>query len=388
MRWLLAALVLLAGCQRAPAPLAHEAYLWQRLWTPAVARAMDDAPVSGWRVLALQVVGEQLRPAGPDLAVLAARAAPVRLVVRIEGSRLPIAVDTLTQALTPLLARWQAAGVRLVGIEIDHDCASAALADYARWLGDLRGRLPAALPLSITALPSWLDSPALADVLAAVDHSVLQVHAVQRPQQGLFDPDRALDWIRAWERRSPQAYWVALPAYGVRVHTDAAGALLAVDAETALDRTGPAGVELRADPVALARLLAALNADPPQRLRGILWFRLPLPGDRRALSSASWRALVEGQPLRADWRVRSQTQNPGSSDLWLHNAGNLDAPPPPVELPVHCPYADALPPYRLQAGTPLILQPEAGAWLRSGRALRIGWARCAAALPSEWTLPR
>lgn len=387
MRWLLAALVLLAGCQRAPVPLAHEAYLWQRLWTPAVARAMDDAPVGGWRVLALQVVGDQLRPAAPDLAVLAARAAPMRLVVRIEGSRLPIAVEALTQALAPLLTRWQAAGVHLVGIEIDHDCASAALADYAHWLVELRGHLPGALPLSITALPSWLDSPALAEVLAAVDHSVLQVHAVQRPQQGLFDSERALDWIRAWEQRSPRPYWVALPAYGVRVRTDAAGALLGVDAEGALDRTGPAGVELRADPLALAHLLAALAADPPQRLRGILWFRLPLPGDRRTLSSASWRALVEGQPLRADWRVRSRAQTQGSVDLWLHNAGNLDAPPPPVELPVHCSYADALPPYRLRAGTPLVLQPDAAAWLRSGRQLQIGWARCAAALPSEWTLP-
>lgn len=387
-RWLLALLLLLAACQRpAPPPLTHEAYIWQRVWTPAVVNAMRDAPVHGWRVLALQVVGTTMRTAGVDLAALAASARPVRAVIRIEGSRLPIDVATLGNELGPLLERWRAAGVLLVGIEIDHDCASAALADYSRWLTGLRTALPADLPLSITALPAWLDSPALETLLAGVDHSILQVHAVQRPQQGLYDPDQALRWIRAWDRRSARPFLAALPAYGVRVRTDASGALLTVDAEGEIDRSGSAGVEMRVEPPALARLLDALTADRPAQFDGIVWFRLPLPGDRRALSHASWAALIAASPLRADWRVQSNVQTQGSVDLWLHNAGNLDARPPPVELPVSCRFADALPPYRLHQSAVLTLQPEADAWLRAGQRLRIGWARCSAAPPTEWSLP-
>ena len=111
----------------------------------------------------------------------------MRLVVRIEGARGPLAVPALWAELEPLLARWRAGGVDVAGIEIDHDCATAALDDYASWLRELRDAMPRDLKLSVTALPSWLESPALDQVLGAVDDSVLQVHAVQRPDHALFD---------------------------------------------------------------------------------------------------------------------------------------------------------------------------------------------------------
>src|SRR4051812_18329086 len=46
----------LSGSAVPPASLAHEAYIWQRVWTPQVRNAIASTPkiVSGWRVLIAQ----------------------------------------------------------------------------------------------------------------------------------------------------------------------------------------------------------------------------------------------------------------------------------------------------------------------------------------------
>lgn len=389
---LLCALILLIiACNPpAPAPLPHEAYVWQRQWTPAVvaALAQPDLPFAAWRVLALQVVGNRSVLATPDVAALAASARPVRLVVRIEGARMPIAVPALLAQLQPLLANWQAAGVHLVGVEIDHDCASAALADYARWLAELRAALPAQLKLSITALPTWLDAPELDGVLAISDESVLQVHAVARPQQGLFDEKRALAWARRYAERTPRPFALALPAYGVRVATGDDGAVSAVDGEGEWDRAGPGAVELRAEPQQLAGFLAALRGARLAHLSAIVWFRLPVAGDRRAYSPGMLAAMIAGRPLRAAFRAETLSAGNGSSDVFVHNVGNTDGPPPSVKLPEYCRFGDALGHYRLQRdGQALRLAPAADAWLRAGDRERVGWARCNQQLNREWNLP-
>jgi hypothetical protein len=350
---------------------------------------LDQAPAfAGWRVLGLQVTGTQQIAIRPDLAALAGSARPVRLVVRIEGARLRPAVAALTTLLQPQIAHWRAAGVVLVGIEIDHDCATAALVDYADWLEELRAALPRDLTLSITALPSWLESAALDDVLAAVDESVLQVHAVARPDRGLFDTDAALRWTRAWAARSSRPFNVALPAYGVRASTDAQGAIEAVDAEADIERSGATGRELRADPRTLAAYLRQIGDDAPRQLAGFVWFRLPVAGDRRGWSTLTLAAVIDSQPLAARFVVESARNDGGSFDLRLRNEGNLDQLPPTVDLPADCRLGDALGRYRLltDAEGTLQLVPEADAWLEAGAVMPIGWIRCNESLLQEWEL--
>ena len=376
------------ACTPTPDPT-HEAYIWQRQWTPAVVAALSaqQSVFAGWRVLGLQVIGSQKIDVRPDLAALASSARPVRLVVRIEGARGPLAVPALLARLSPLIARWRAAGLDLTGIEIDHDCATSALADYASWLQQLRRGLPGELRLSITALPSWLDSPALDQLLAAVDDSVLQVHAVERPDRSLFDGKQARQWTLAFARRTQHPFAVALPAYGVRVDTDAQGRVSAVDAEADIERSGAGGRELRADPREVARFLRQLASDRPENLRGYLWFRLPVAGDRRGWSAAMLGAVIAATPLESHFVVRGTLNAGGSVDLALRNLGTLDAPPPAVDLPAHCRLGDALGRYRLQS-TPagLRLAPDADAWLPVGETMDIGWVRCAQTLEREWVI--
>lgn len=371
--------LLLVACQREPRQLPHEAYVWQRAWTPAVSAALAaQAPrFSGWRVLALQVIGIRQISTTPDLPALATSKRPVRLVVRIEGSRLPLAVVDLLETLGPQVERWRAAGVDLTGIEIDHDCATSALADYASWLRQLRSGLSGELRLSITALPSWLDSPALDQVLAAVDDSVLQVHGVERPDRSLFDGDRARQWTLAFARRTRHPFAVALPAYGVRVDSDAQGRVRAVDAEADIERSGAGGRELRADPREVAAYLQELTLDVPPRLAGFVWFRLPVPGHRRGWSAITLAALIAGDDLVADFVTEWSAQNGGAADIWIRNVGNVDDVPPTIALPVHCRLADALAGYRIEStASGLQLSADFETRLQPGKRIRAGWARC------------
>ena len=140
------------------------------------------------RVLALQVhPREGWREIPADLSLLKQDGRPLWLVARLDGQLPQLDQEAIIQRLLALTQRWQAAGLPVTGVEIDHDAATARLPDYQRFLQRLRQRLPTALQLGITALPAWIGSPNLPGVLQQADSSVLQVHAVLSPQQGLFD---------------------------------------------------------------------------------------------------------------------------------------------------------------------------------------------------------
>jgi len=258
-------------------------------------------------------------------------------------------------------------------VEIDHDCASARLPAYADLLAALRPTLPPGLALSITALPTWLKSPHLEALLRQVDSSVLQVHAINDPRDGLFDPQQAQRWAEAYGKRSEKPFMLALPAYGVAV----IGTSRQVESEAPLD-TGRSRRELLADPQQVANLLTTLHERRPENLRGIIWFRLPLPGDRRAWPLATLQAVMQGQPLSASITV-DVTQAGPLRELTLVSTGNRD-----VGLPArvsltgsHCEAADAVAGYRLEQSEngPVFVRKQP-ARLAAGQRQALGWARC------------
>ncbi|MBE7451740.1 MAG: DUF3142 domain-containing protein [Kofleriaceae bacterium] len=168
--------------RRSSPGLRHEAYVWQRAWTGAVREAVRGAPaeLAGLRVQLLEVDrrGQLGRP-GVDAAALAAARRPVTAVVRIDGARLPAGVS-LAPALDAIAA-WRRAGVLVVGLEIDHDCATAALPAYAR----LRSPPPAGwLRFGDGALPTWAGARPGPELAAAVDGAGGAAHAVRPRARG------------------------------------------------------------------------------------------------------------------------------------------------------------------------------------------------------------
>ncbi|WP_085667316.1 MULTISPECIES: DUF3142 domain-containing protein [unclassified Pseudomonas] len=377
----LVAVLLLCACERQDAvPLDQQLYVWQRQWTPAHEPALNDSrsDFSTLRVLALQASPNAgWSRARIDSELLKRDARPLIAVIRLDGQLKALDSQAVTAQILQVLADWQVQGLTLAGVEIDHDAGSARLSAYTEFLTHLRGALPANLPLSITALPAWLDSPQLPALLAIVDSSVLQVHAVSDPRRGLFDPEQAQRWAKAWGRMTDKPFYLALPAYGVALLPDVDGAPV-VESEVPLERGGQRR-ELLADPQQLGRLANELREDRPAHLAGLIWFRLPLANDRRAWSLSTLRAVARGDALSSQLGVVFTEQN-GLQDIALRNVGNLDSAwPARITIQARgCEGADALAGYSLQQDPDLLTFTR----LRDGRLpaggqRAIGWARCA-----------
>ncbi|WP_405122611.1 DUF3142 domain-containing protein [Pseudomonas sp. M20] len=373
--------ILLVACKQQDAPpLDQQLYIWQRQWTPAHEAALRDSrqDFSTLRVLALQAFPNAgWSSARIDAPLLKADGRPLIAVIRLDGQLKSLDQDQVTAQILQVLADWQAQGLRLSGVEIDHDAGNARLPAYAEFLKHLRVALPTDIPLSITALPAWLDSSQLPVLLQTVDSSVLQVHAVSDPRRGLFDSDQALKWAKAWARITDKPFYLALPAYGVALLPDDGGAPV-VESEVQLERSGERQ-ELLADPLQLSQLGKALREDPPAHLAGLIWFRLPLANDRRAWSLTTLRAVSRGEQLASQLGVVLSEYN-GLYDIRLDNPGNLDSGwPARITLKAQsCEGADALAGYSLQQSPDLLTFTR----LRDGRMpaggqRAIGWARCA-----------
>lgn len=382
------AALMLPACQQSAKPLPQDAYIWQRQWTPAVTRAMHDSSsfVAQWRVLAAELdAGGRWNMAAPDWPALQAAVRPVVLVVRINGQLKDFPQTQVLQQIVHLRAQWQAAGVTLAGIEIDHDCATARLPAYAAFLHALRQQMESKEVLSITALPTWLTSPALDALLVAADEAVLQVHAVMNPRQGLFDPKRASGWMQEFAQRTRHPWRVALPTYSTRVTWNARGMVTAIESEQATLASSGAAQELMAQPQVMADFVAQLERAAPAGLAGVVWFRLPTDDDVRAWSASTWRAVLTRQALRPDLQVQARAAAAGLHDIILSNNGNADATLPlAVRLDQACPLADGINGYVLasDANGNYFKRAQDGL-LRTGRQRTIGWIRC----PDNSTAP-
>jgi hypothetical protein len=126
-------------------PLPHDAYVWQRVWTPKVVTAAQRSTdlVRSWRILLAEagrsgrwskvsIPWDELRATGrPIIAVL-------RIDGRLDEARMPALLDQVATTV-------DAASGPLAGVEIDYDCPTWKLETYAHFLAALRARLPASL---------------------------------------------------------------------------------------------------------------------------------------------------------------------------------------------------------------------------------------------------
>ena len=378
--WLAAMLsIVVAACQPAPVALSQQAYIWQRIWSAEHALALDESRdlLSGFRVLAAQMhPREGLVEARVDLDLLAHDRRPVIAVLRMDGELATLDAVSIAALLSRIIKAWRAAGVNLAGVEIDYDCATSRLSDYAQLLQVLREKRANDVGLSITVLPTWMQSSSLPELLRIVDQAVLQVHSVSSPEHGLFNPANARRWIAQFDRLSPVPFWVALPSYGSSLVRDPQGNLQ-VESERVLPIAG-SRTELSIDPKEMSDFLHNLGSKKPIHLLGIVWFRLPLVSDHRGWSMTTLRAVIGGHALAS--QIKLQLRRSGSADdLVVSNAGSLDAAMPEhiSVQPAACEAADALAGYSLRRDSAgLDFQRTENDTLRAGGERVIAWLRC------------
>jgi hypothetical protein len=343
------------------------AYLWQRAWTQELAAAVTRNAdlITHWHVLVAEGPATgSLRAVAPNWTAILATGRNTTPVIRIDGQIAPDSAASLAAEMLALLQTLPPAAQ--TSLEIDHDCATSRLANYAAFLRLLRRRLAPGTALAITALPTWLSSPDLPDLARAAGHLILQVHAVDDPRVDLFDARHAEAWVRRMEQVSPRTFEISLPAYSVRIVTGPSGGLLAASGENASHAPGP-GEEDIAPPAEVARFLAWLRSENPPLLTGIVWFRLPLASDRRAWSAATLRRLTLGQ-APAEHLVTEAN----AGVLSLRNDGDDVPLPARITFPRGC-VGDGLGSYGSDGS---VLVRDRNGLLRSGERLVVGWFRC------------
>ncbi len=255
-------------------------------------------------------------------------------------------------------AKAESVGLKVVGLQIDFDCATRSLPKYADLLTRIRAALGRpALKLSITALPTWYDSGDLGAVLDAVDFAAPQYYEANlsesltrfAPVSDLQAAARGL----AKAERFGKPFYAGLPAYGHALMTDETGRVLGLYREMtadeatrhpafqfvrafAADRSGqPAtaqttigenladfiairnardgrgrGYHLIYDlptPELLARHLALIEKNRPANCRGVILFRYPEPGATMTLPLPAIAAALQKRTALPDLKVTVQS---------------------------------------------------------------------------------
>lgn len=260
--------------------------------------------------------------------------ATVGLALRIGPFGGPFARDDdragLLASLAASLAKEAAEnGVGVRELQIDFDCAESKLEGYLAWVTAIRGRVPST-PLVITALPGWLGHPAFEKLARSVDGYVLQVHSLERPASPdapftLCDPGLARKAVaRAGQLGSP--FRVALPTYGYLLGFDRKGNFAGLSAEGPLRKWGMETQlrEVRSDPAELAGLVREWEANHPETMRGVIWYRLPVEGDALNWSWPTLARVMRGEAPKPGLRVEVRRTQAGLVEFDLVNAGDAD----------------------------------------------------------------
>jgi hypothetical protein len=341
-----------APAARAAAAWSHGAYVWQRQPGPEVAAAMRAAAqfTDGFCILAAEISWSKGAPVITrmplDCAKLAALGKPIGLALRIGTPPNFQILDFKSQIVAEAAAIVSSAintGLAPAEIQIDYDCPESKLDAYRQLLAGLR-QAAGAIPLTFTALPAWLKHD---DAFAALAREVaptgggfvLQVHSLEKPADidapfTLCDPARALAWTRqadAIAARFGTRFRIALPTYGYVLGFTGGGRFTGLAAET--PRDWPANTRLRAvrsDPAEMSRLAQQLAAGKFPRADGIIWFRLPVEGDRLAWNTTTFAAVVRGGPVESRLEAGVWRRQPGLAEIAIVNRGQTTLELPPL----------------------------------------------------------
>lgn len=327
--WLLMGL-LLCGEARA-GTLSQEAYIWQRVWGEPVLEAVGEhgRVFDGLSVLVAEVSWKGGAPsvARIDYAQLRKWGGRFGLVMRVQSFKKTGAM--LRELARELVMEAREKGLEPYELQVDFDCAQSGLAEYGRWLGEVREGL-APLPVTFTALPTWLREAEFERLARANPGYVLQVHSLASPIT-LKHPTTLCDTnaARAAVERASRLgvpFRVALPTYAYVLAFDKGGGFVGLSAEGPR-RSWPAGTRVRelwADPEGIAALVGGWKAAPPAHLRGFTWYRFPVRGDVFNWRWPTLAATMEGRSPQPVFATELRLVEAGLYEAGLANRGEVD----------------------------------------------------------------
>ena len=127
-------------------------------------------------------------------------------------------------------ARRDGADVR--GLQLDIDFPTRLLPRYEQTVSAIRPHLPPGTELSITGLPTWMDSPALNGVVKNVDFWVPQFYGGEIPTQSsqiipISSPESITYFVNK-ARQIDKPFYAGLAAYSVALLYNASGSLISL----------------------------------------------------------------------------------------------------------------------------------------------------------------
>lgn len=320
-------------------PIDQEVYVWQRSWSGPVQDSISQvrSDFSSFIVLGAEVSFKDGDPeifrvpidyqslSDSDITVgIAIRIGPFSGDFSDEGtSRL------LCEIASSLIGEAESKGIALREIQIDFDAAESKLDGYRLWLSAIRTAIEP-VPLTITALPSWMGCSGFSRLIRSTDGFVLQVHSLEPPDGidsnfTLLNPERSLAWVERASRLCPEdiGFRVALPTYGYTVAFDSDGKFFALSAEGP-DPDWPDGTRTReviADPDEISALVEGWIIDRPWNLEGLIWYRMPVETDRLNWPWQTLRAVMNGRAPYQSLNIRTESNESGLIDFYLVNDG-------------------------------------------------------------------
>jgi hypothetical protein len=268
--------------------------------------------------------------------------------------------------------------VPIQGIEIDYDCANSKLYNYAVFLHKIRQSIESNISLSITALPSWIDEPNLPQVLKEINYSVLQVHSVMGPRNGIFNDKFALNNILRYNSITPVPFRVALPAYSSLIQFDDNGKAVSVENEIVRSmRNRSSAKEYEVNPEAVNYMINKLNQKSLKKFKGYVWFRLPVIEDKRSWALPTLLAVVNNKKLYSRLKIISEKRD-GIVDLKLKNEGNIDATISYISVSAeNCSIEEPLSYFSIKkTHRTLRFTLQSPLKIKAGHTIPVGWLKC------------
>ena len=297
-------------------------YVWQQLWSSNVIEAVVNEPATTMYPIATVVPprgkSKLVRIPWDTLRKTSHRFIPVIRVPLKAFNRADI-VEELVRIATELSGTEE--------IQLDLDCPESRLEEYARLIVEFRERVPNR-KVSITALPSQLNNRAFPELAATTDYYVLQVHGLNVPKNinetaELMNPRTAKKAISRAEALG-HPYSIALPCYAYELNFDpASGAFLFLTAERPVRRQQTIKKRVAANPNDLIQLLEIFQQ--LKHARDIIWFRLPVAGDRLCLPRPTLATIESGECPGNAVECTTRAISDRSIEIELRNQNTIHA---------------------------------------------------------------
>ena len=318
-------------------------YIWQRSWNENVREAIKDASGDIAHFIVLcgvieyrrgQIMATPVNVQWHDFEDLPAR---ITLAFRIHASAAPLleerAQGPIIQSMKAMteraLVKAEKYRLKIDGIQLDYDCPTSKLDRYANFLKAWRPIYPR-FDLSITALPTWLNSLNFSKLIAATSYYVLQLHSFEKPKdisqaKEIFPKGKASAFVlKAARFRHP--FYVSLPTYGYEVMYLPSGKFLGLRAENE-SRSWKSSVlkeSVMSDPAAILSFMNHNVKIKPRNLLGYCWYRMPLKSDEFNWDMKTLKAVITGRKPSVRLKTDFLSSGEGLSEIYVSNSGEMN----------------------------------------------------------------